>query len=117
MIEINTEGGRMFIPYPDFIELDVSVDNCLIDGVLLSTTSITQIIDQLPKNYISVTAIDGRVLILNLDILHSIQEKDKQAYLQLTVHDDLIPLKNTFDELKSILGCGIQETTIKTKGL
>jgi hypothetical protein len=118
MIEITEHetNSRAFIPLPLFIESDGVC--CLIDGSLLVDTELQDICEQLNgSDYYILRTIDRRTIVVNKEIVEGIKQKDELTYMNINLHDQEIPLDHSFDEIKAILGCGIQEKTIKTKGL
>jgi len=109
-------NNRAFIPLPLFIESDGVC--CLIDGSLLVDTELQDICEQLNgSDYYILRTIDRRTIVVSKQIVEGIKQKDKLTYMNINLHDEDIPLDHSFDEIKSILGYGIQEKTIKTKGL
>jgi hypothetical protein len=118
MIEITERetNSRAFISLPLFIESDGVC--CLIDGDLLVETELQDICGQLNcSDYYILRTIDRRTIVVNKEIVEGIKQKGKLTYMNINLHDEDIPLDHSFDEIKSILGYGIQEKTIKTKGL
>jgi hypothetical protein len=115
MIEVIERGTNIktIIKDPVFIEADKVC--CLIDGELLVDTPLEDILPQLnDKDYCTLQAVDRRVLVVRLSIIDKIKQKGKLTELFVYSHGEAIPLNHSFDEIISVIGCGIREQTLNT---